>query len=349
MGSEFMHYTIYVGCYGAAGEETLLRLALDPAVPSLTVTAADGSVANPSYLALDGAFLYVVSELPAGQGGVASFAVSDDALRFLGRQTAGDGPCHIYFDPVLERAFVSNYGDGSVSVFSRGPGHALLGEPFVFRHTGGNPAHPRQLGPHAHCVAPTGDGRRIASVDLGADVVVISNAFAQGQGTMVREISRLTMPRGCGPRHIVFGRGGQAYVLTELSNELYFCDYHAGSGSLWAKSAVSTLPAGWTGESQAAALALSPEETWLFASNRGQDSIAVFRLEAGGEPRLRGHVSCGGAWPRDLALSPDGRYLLCANEHSRTVTAFSFDAATGALTPLCALETSAAPACVRFA
>jgi 6-phosphogluconolactonase len=291
-------------------------------------------VPDPSFLALsdDGRFLYACHELEAGE--VGAYAVADDGgLTPLGRRsTGGAHPCHLAVHPRGEFLLSANYTSGSVAVHPIGPDGALGEAVQVVQHSGSGPDADRQDGPHAHMVACDPVEEFVFAVDLGTDSVYVY-AFDVATGRLT-ERSRLVLPPGAGPRHIAFQPDWlTAYVITELSSTLVVCDWNPETAELTALQTVSTRPDGATGPNQPAEVLVSGDGRAVYASNRGDDTIAVFTTyDEGRRVELVQTVPAGGSWPRHLALSDDGSMLYAANERSDAVTAFAV-APDGRLTP----------------
>lgn len=347
---------VYVGTYteGSQGRaEGIYVCRLDPASGTLRIQQTVPGVADPSYLALapDGRRLYAVSEVD--DGAVAAFARDPATGRLtpLNRESShGASPCHlsVHRDYVL----AANYTTGSVAALPVRPDGSLAPATTVVRHEGSG-VHPRQEGPHAHMVVPDPDGRLILAVDLGLDRIMGYRLDAEsGELTPNEPATAYTSPRpGAGPRQIAFHPDGRrAWVLGELDSTLTTCAYDASRGVLRPVETLSTLPDGFAGESTAADMAVAPSGRFVYASNRGHDSIAIF---ATGGPTGRltavGHEPTHGKTPRAFALDPAGVWLLAANQDSDTIVSFRVDAATGRLSPSGQAARIPTPVCVVFA
>ncbi|KAB8161197.1 beta-propeller fold lactonase family protein [Streptomyces sp. 3MP-14] len=247
----------------------------------------------------------------------------------------GDGPCHVAVHPAGGHVFSANYNDGTVAVVALlddgAPGEVTQ----VVQHTGSGPNPGRQEGPHAHQVLPDPGGARLFAVDLGNDSVY-AYAFDAEAGQLTEE-HQSAMPPGSGPRHMVFHPGGEtAYVLGELDSTLTTCGYDAATGALTPGAVASLLPDGADpGGNTAAEIVVSADGRFVYASNRGDDSIAIFSVDGADEtePRLVGHVDSGGATPRHISLGADDAHLYVANQSTGVVVVFARDAETGGLTP----------------
>ncbi|NEA36211.1 lactonase family protein [Streptomyces sp. SID13031] len=294
----------------------------------LQVVAA---TADPSFLTIsaDGRYLYSTNELEAGR--VSAFAIADSgALEFLNHQpTGGAGPCHLEVDPSGKFLLSANYGSGSVAIHPIKE-NGSLGDPTqILQREGTGPNAERQEGPHAHQVTFDPSGSFAFDIDLGSDTVYVSTLSANGR---LEEVSRLQIHPGAGPRHLAFHPGGHAaYLINELDSTLTVCSF--ADGKLAAVETVSTRPDDASGESFPAEVLVSNDGRFVYGSNRGDDTIAVFETGAEGlEAELIQTIGSGGTWPRHLAFSKDGTELYAANERSDSIAVFTVDQSSGALT-----------------
>jgi 6-phosphogluconolactonase len=287
---------------------------------------------DPSFLtrSADGRFLYATNELEAGR--VSAFAISDDdgSLKFLNDQpTNGAHPCHLEIDPSGAFLLSANYSSGSLAIHPIAA-DGSLGEATQFlQREGAGPNEERQEGPHAHQVTFDPAGKYAFDVDLGSDSVHVSTLTSDGQ---LQAVDRLAIHAGAGPRHLVFHPGGgAAYVINELDSTLTVCSYD--DGKLNVVQTLSTRPDGAEGESYPAEVLVSADGRFVYGSNRGDDTIAVFETGADGiDAELIQTIGSGGTWPRHLAFSKDGLQLYAANERSDSIAVFTVDQSSGALT-----------------
>jgi len=323
-GSEWL---VLAGNYGSAAEETIQLLVFRPEAGTLEPAGGAGGIDNPSYLAVDGerGLLYAVSE--TGNGWAAAYRLDRETmtLREINRQPVhGDGPCHVSLDPARRLLHVANYGSGSYSVLTVGAGGEL--GPLAGRaiHAGSSVHPERQAGPHAHSAYPDPSGRVQLVCDLGIDEIVIYESGADGRPVKTGSIAA---PAGSGPRHLAFHPTMPLlYVAAELTSRVLAYAFEPGGRQAELVQEADMLPAGWGGASIAADIHVHPSGRWLYATNRGHDSLAVFGIGAAGRLTSRGHVPTGGAWPRNFMILPDGRHLLAANQDSGTVVPFRIGA-----------------------
>ena len=265
--------------------------------------------------------VYLVSE--AQQGSVGAY---DNAFRALAtRPTLGAGPCYIALSPDQSALAIANYSSGTVALLPLDSATGLpQGDGQSVQHEGHGPNAGRQAGPHAHWVGFSPDGRWLHSVDLGADAIFLHPIDAKTRRLGTTEIA-FRAPPGSGPRHLArHPRLPIAYLVSELANTLTVLGANP-DGRFRSMHVQSTLPAGFSGASQAAHIAVNAAGTRLYVSNRGHNSIAVFALAADGGARLIQHVDSGGNWPRFFLLNEARREMLVANERSGTIVRFAVD------------------------
>ncbi|MCF3963522.1 lactonase family protein [Streptomyces fuscigenes] len=340
----------FIGSYTEAGGRGVVVADVAADTGALTERSATNALPQPSYLKLsdDASVLYAASETERGRA--AAFRVGADAtLAPLGevRDLRADGPAHLTL--AGGHLLVANYGSGSFTVLPVEADGALGEASSVFAHEGSGPNAERQEGPHAHQVLPDPSGRWVLGVDLGTDSVRVYRLDASAGTLAVHAETVLT--RGRGPRHLAFHPDGRhAYVLHELHPSLTVCRWDAETGTLEALGEAPLLEEGTPGRdtSNASAIVVDRAGRFVWAANRGPDSISVVALDESHEKaELVTTVPCGGRWPRDLALDPAGRRLYAANEHSGDVTWFDVDPDTGVPVKAGAVEMPAA-SCVVF-
>ena len=316
-----MSYTFYVGGYTNTGGKGVYRAELTDGGKLNMIDWAP--TASPTYLIFSNDKKYIFAANEARDvngvpgGAVTAFGVASDGslAHAVSRPTGGGQPCH-----VLEHfgyVYAANYGAGNISVYPAQGG--LPGEiAFTHQHAGSGPNARRQEGPHAHCVMAVPGSDVFCAIDLGIDQ---ARFYRMGDGAL-ELVQALQFPGGAGPRHVVFASNGRiGWVVSELSNEVFTIEY----SSEWKITAkCSTLPEGYAGRTSCAAIRLSGDEKLLAASNRGHDSAACFEADAAtGKLSPIGIFPTGGEQPRDINFSPDGKWLLAANQESDLVTLLS--------------------------
>lgn len=353
---------LYVGTYtrpapylASTNGKGLYVADFDPASGTLAIVAETTGLENPSYLCIspDGRNLHAVSEVfDWHEGVVSSYAIDPQTgtLRFQGIQGArGTVTCYAMMDSRSRLALVANYWSGTVAAFPARPDGSLAEATSIDQHEGTGPDTARQDGPHAHCIVLAPDDRFAFSADLGADLIY--GYRVDHDAVTIERHSELRMPPGSGPRHFVFSPDARnAYVICELDSTVAALHYDADKGELTYLESYPMLPDGWEGESHCADLHIHPSGRWVYGSNRGHDSITMFRVDAGtGRLALIGHRSTEGRTPRNLAISPDGRFLLVANQDSDTVVIMPIDPDTGGLGPTTSVVAVPTPVCLKFA
>ena len=329
---------ILIGTYTRTGSRGIYRsqIDLDTGVlspPELAVEAVD-----PSFLALhpNGLFLYSTNEVRdlhgSKSGGVSSFALDAGKaeLTFLNQTSSQGGvPCYITIDPSGKNLLVANYIGGTVAVLPLDPEGRLKQASFVVDHKGIDPASTSH--PHSVVVDPT--NRFALAPDVGLDRIFLYQ-FDATAGTLKPHNPRwLRTAGGSGPRHFAFHPKGRfAYVINESDSHLSALAYDAGKGTLEILQTVSTLPPDFKEKSWPADVQVSPSGKFLYGSNRGHDSIVVFRIDQhNGRLTPLQHQSCGGEHPRHFAIDPTGHFMLVANPESNNVVVLRIDVETGTL------------------
>jgi len=351
---------VYVGAYtelplGSADGIAVFRFDADIGVLHPVQTLP--GVVNPSWLTLDGQqqILLAVSELE--QGRVSAFArdMATGKLRPLNDQLShGADPCYVSLDPSGRYALVANYTGGTISVLPVAADGQLEPATCVIHHRGSS-SRPEQEGPHPHMIRSSVDGRFVLVTDLGTDQVLVyrldtstGQLTPNEQGTAV-----VSEDAGSGPRHFAFAPHGRTlYVINELNSTVTVYDYASERGVLRSRQVVSTLPDGVDGQSlgnSCAHIAVSPDGRFVYGSNRGHDSIAIWEVEGtNGELRPVGHESTRGKTPRNFNLDPSGTWLLVANQESDTIVPFRRDPASGRLTATGPVMQTPSPVAILF-
>jgi 6-phosphogluconolactonase len=352
-------YLVYVGTYTEKASKGIYAYRFDPAADRLTSLGLAAETVNPSFLAVEPTrrFLYAVNEISQyegrSSGGVSAFAIAPGTgkLTLLNEvPSGGAGPCHLAVDRTGRYVLVANYGGGSLAVFPILK-DGRLGEASAFvQHHGASVNPQRQEGPHAHSIYLSSDNRFAVSADLGLDEVLIYR-FDARKGTLTPNNPAFAMvSSGAGPRHFAFHPSGKfGYVIDEMQSTVTVFSYDQASGALDVIQSVSTLPQGFKGESSAAEVEVHPSGKFLYGSNRGHDSVAVFAINTRkGTLTPLGHAPTLGKTPRNFAIDPTGSYLFVANQDSDNIVQFRIDPNTGLLTPTGQVLEVSSPVCVTF-
>jgi len=351
--------TVYVGTYTRGKSEGIYQFRMDLASGALSAVGVTPHVVNPSFLALHPTrnFLYAVNSVSdfGGQstGAVTAFAIDGRTgeLRRLNQQASGGaGPCHLVVDRGGTHVLLANYAGGSVAVLPIRPDGTLGPATAVVEHVGSSVNPTRQQGPHAHSIHVDAANRFAIAADLGLDKLLVYH-YDSDHGTLSpNDPPAATVAPGAGPRHFAFHPGGRfAYVINEIDSTVTMFTYDAQRGVLAAKQTVSTLPAGFQGTSTTAEVQVSPDGRFLYGSNRGHDSIAVFSIDLeNGHLRPIGQTSSGGRTPRNFGIDPTGRYLIAANQDTNNLVVFRIDPRSGTLSPTGHEVEVPMPVCVKM-
>jgi 6-phosphogluconolactonase len=336
---------VYVGTYTGAESQGVYRFALDPTTGETTAPVLAAASENPSFLALHpgGQHLYAVNETDSfgGEktGAVSAFAIdpSSGDLQPLNQQPSmGAHPCHLVLDEAGKNVLVANYNGGNVAVLPLAENGWLLTPSAIQPHAGSGPNRRRQEGPHAHGLALAPDERFAFAADLGADRVFV-HRFDLSAGTLEpHQPPAAALAPGSGPRHVVFHPSRAfLYAINELLSTVTVFRYDPAAGVLAPMQTLTTLPTDFEGASTTAEIAVSPDGRYVYGSNRGHDSLAIFAVDAAsGRLTPVGHVPTGGRTPRHFTIDATGRWLLAANQDSDSVTVFRLDPASGLPSPL---------------
>jgi 6-phosphogluconolactonase len=368
---------VFIGTYTGGKSQGIYVSRLDPATGSLTMLGCVSETQNPSFLALrpDGQRLYAVNETSQFNGektgSVTSYAINPKTggLSQLNQQpSAGTSPCHLVVDKTGRFVLVANYGSGTVAVLPLGEDGFLEKPAWVIQHQGASVNKQRQTGPHAHGVYLDQANRFLFVPDLGLDRVQVYG-FEQSDGrpvstiptgqntekgnptnTTVAPYQSVRFKPGAGPRHMAFDpRERFAYVINELNSTLSVFEYNPARATLAERQTLSTLPESFKGTSTTAEVAVHPSGRFVYGSNRGHDSLAVFEVnDKNGQLTLVESESTQGKSPRHFAIDPTGRWLLAANQDSDTIVSFRIDEKTGKLEPTGAKVEVGKPVCLLF-
>jgi 6-phosphogluconolactonase len=280
-------------------------------------------------------------------GGVAAFDIKTEELHFINNQLAeGSSPCHVTLDKANKYLFSANYHKGETSAYPLNAEGSIAKASALVVHEGSGPNKTRQEKPHAHYSALTPDEKYLCVIDLGIDKLLV---YSVNNGKLAKH-NELSLKPGCGPRHMAFHPSKKfAYLLTELSSEVVVLGYNEAEGSFNILQYTSALPEDFKDESSGSAIHLSPDGNFVYAANRGHDSIAVFSVDnSSGKLTFVTHTSTEGSAPRDFTIAPGGNYLIAANQDSNNIVPFSIDKSTGKLTRVSDTVAIANPVCIKF-
>lgn len=319
-----------LGSYTKKDSQGIYSVELDTKAKKLTNVQPLIKEDNPTFVAISNKdIIYAVSK-DGDLGGVAAYAKNDDgSYTFLNRVTEeGAPPCYVAVDENRQLVYGANYHKGVITSYQiNADGSLVLAD--RIEHTGNGP-HENQNGPHAHYADLTPDNRLVAC-DLGNDTVYTYDVTNEGKLT---EVATFKANPGTGPRHIVFHPDGKtAYLFGELSNEVVVLSYDQSTGSFNEEQVISTLPADFNEFNGGAAIRISKDGKFLYASNRGHNSLAVYQVSADGKTiELIQLISVEGDFPRDFDITPDQNFIVLANQNTDNLTLFERNIETGQLT-----------------
>jgi len=346
-------WRVYVGTYTGGDSEGIYLLDFDGETGAATLNGLAGAIENPSFLALHPSAPALYAAARVGDGHVTAAFLIDGAtgnLSPLNDQPAGgNGPCHVAVSPDGKHAAVANYGGGNVSVYPLGQDGSLEAASAFFQHAGSSANPNRQTAPHAHSVNFDATGRYLIVADLGIDKLMV---YKREGGTFIaNDPAFAEVAPGGGPRHFAFHpTRPYAYVVNELDNTVTAFRWDVKTGTLDNNGTVPTLPDDFEGENSTADIEVHPSGKFVYASNRGHDSIAVFAVdESTGQLTPQGQTKSGGVRPRNFTQSPNGKFLLAAHQDTDDIFVFAIDAETGALTPTGVKVEVPSPVCLVFA
>ncbi len=352
-------YWIYVGTYTDKGSKGIYAYGFDPASGESDSIGLVAETENPSFLAVDTnrKYLYAANETGNFKGGhtgaVSAFAIdrSTGHLTFLQQVSSlGADPAHLSLDKSGRYLLVANYTSGNIAVFPI-EGDGRLGPRSAFvQHAGSSVNKERQAGPHAHEILASNDNHFVLTADLGLDELLVYRFDPKTGSLTPNDPAFVKISPGSGPRHFTIAPSGKfVYLVNEMSSTITVFAYSPGAGKLQEEQTVSTLPAGFKGDNTTAEIEVDAEGKFLYASNRGDDSIVEFAIDPhDGKLSFAERVPTGGKTPRHFALDPTGKWLVAANQDSNSITIFRVDPSTGRLTPTSHALQVPTPVCVVF-
>ena len=352
-------FWVYIGTYTNTGSKGIYIYQMDAKTGALTPKGHGPAVADPSFLAIhpNHRFLYAADEVANFQGtdngAISAFAIDRHSgqLTLLDQQAShGSGPCFVTVDRAGKNALTANYGSGSVAVLPIKEDGSLEAASSFDQHTGTGAVKARQEGPHAHSFNVSPDNRFAIAADLGLDKLLVYRLDAEKGTITPNDPPFFATAPGSGPRHFAFHPDGRhAYVINEINSTITALTYDPTNGSFADAGTLSTLPADFKGSSTCADIEVHPSGKFLYGSNRGHDSIAMFSIEPGtGKLHSIGFEPTGGKTPRNFGIDPTGRFLIAANQDTDNLVVFRIDARTGKLHPTGQVVSVPRPVCVKM-
>lgn len=354
LASNYAQRVVYMGTYTGEASKGIYAFRFDDTSGALTPIGLVAETPSPSFLtaSANGRFVYAVNELQtfggAASGSVTSFAVDRATAKLTEisvQPSKGAGPCHLALDRTGRYLAVANYGGGNYSLFPVGADGRLQPATSVVTGAESEPESPKPLG---HMVSFDADNRFLIAADKGLDRMLVYR-FDPATGALTpNQPPSAALPRGSGPRHFAFHPNGRwVFTINEQAATITTFAWEQKAGTLTIAGSVPTRPDGITGGSTAE-IAVHPSGRYVYGSNRGQDSIAVFSVGAGGALTLVEHELTRGQTPRNFAIDPTGRWLIAANQRSNTLAVFSIDQTSGALSPVGPLTSVGSPVSILF-
>ena len=352
-------YIMYVGTQTGKESKGIYAFRYDAKSGEATSLGLAAETKNPTFLTIhpNSRFLYAVNAIvvldPGGSGAVSAFEIdgASGRLTFLNQVSArGGGPCYITVDRKGRNALVANYVGGSVTVLPLAKDGRLREASAFVQHAGSSADPARQEGPHAHSIDLSPDQRFALTADLGLDKILIYRFDSEHGSLTANHLPFVKLRAKSGPRHLAFHPNGHfVYVINELASQITVFSYDKRAGIMNEIQSLPTLPEGFEGENYPAEIAIHPSGRFVYGSNRGHDSIAVFSVDSGtGKLTLVETVLTGGRWPRHFEIDPTSRFLFGANENSSDIRTFRIDPQTGRLSPTGQVLQVPSPDCIKF-
>ena len=350
----------YIGTQSNDPERGIYRGELDLHAGACAKPELVARSITPNFLARSecGGFLYAVGGDPVpgheGGGSVTAYAITDDRGRLerLNQLSSqGRTPCHVALDKAGRLALVSNYGSGSLVAIPLDGKGRLTRDVQMIAYGGRGPHPARQEAAHLHSAVMDPENNFALALDLGTDRIYSYRVdHANGRLSPNEAMPYAPVAGGAGPRHFAFSRCGTfGYAVNELDNTIAVFRYDQRNGTLHPIQQISTLPPGYEGGSYASEIRVHPNGRFLYAANRGHNSIAVFGVNKDdGTLEPIQIESSGGDFPRHFNIDPSGRWMLVANERSDLIAGFEIDAASGRLRPKFTFSGIVKPSCIVF-
>lgn len=349
---------VYVGTYTGQKSKGIYAFRLDLSSGALTPVGLAAETPSPSFLALDpsGKHLFAANEVSTFEGkptgAVTAFAIDPQTgkLSQINQQSSeGSGPCHLIVDKTGKSLLVANYGGGSVAALPISPDGKLSPATAFIQHTGGSVNPQRQKAPHAHSINVDPQNHFAVAADLGLDKLLVYKLDAAKATLTANNPPSTSVKPGAGPRHFAFHPKGRfAYVINEMHSSVTAFSYDPQHGILTEIQTLPTIPHPVEGNSTAE-VQVHPSGKFLYGSNRGHNSIAVFQIDdSTGKLSAVENESTQGKTPRNFGIDPTGTFLLAANQGSDSIVVFRIDPKSGALTPAGHSAEAPTPVCIKF-
>ncbi|MBD8067918.1 lactonase family protein [Bacillus sp. PS06] len=339
----------YVGTYTKEESKGVYQFTLDTDDKVIKEVKLAAELDNPTYVTVshNNKYLYAVAK-EGDKGGVTALSINPESgeLSKLNSQAlAGSPPCHVSINHDNSLVLTANYHTTVIASYLTNEDGSLNPAASVVEHAGSGP-HERQEKPHMHFAGFTPDENYAIAIDLGSDRVI---TYSINHGKLTETQVFHTKP-GSGPRHITFHPNKNiAYVMTELSSEVIVLNYNEMDGSFTEQQTIRTIPKDFNQINDGSAIHISPDGQYVYAANRGHNSIAVFKVEQdSNQLSFVEWTTTEGDWPRDFVIDPSGEFLVATNQKSNSMTLFGRDKNTGKLTLIQSEVKVPEPVCVKF-
>jgi 6-phosphogluconolactonase len=348
---------VFISSFKAGKDGAIEAYRLEAATGRLAPVRRAASVEHPYFMTVspDQKFLYAIHARQFGSKEheeIAAFAIvgRTGELKPLNRQsTLGSAACYLHVDPTGKTLLVANYVSGSVASLPVREDGSLDKGVSLMQHAGPNRGQEPQEAPHAHCIVTSPDNRFACAADLGLDQVLVYRLDAKKAELAPNDKPPGKTPAGAGPRHLAFHPNGKhLYVINELGGSVTRFDYNPQLATLEERQTIATLPREFQGKNACADLKITSNGRFLYGTNRGHDSICVYAVDRDGRLTLVEIVPSLGQEPQNLAITPRGDLLLCANMAGNSVAVFRIDAESGRLRSVGSPTTVPSPSCVRL-
>ena len=340
---------LLVGTFAEGDDQGIYQLDFNTETGELTNSRHVAKENKPGYLYLSKDGERVYSSNGTKPGSVSAFQWNQDKTaltRVANLPSIGDGACYVGVNSDENLLAAANYSSGGIVLYPIDKKGVMLDEPQEIQHTGSGP-HPNQNSAHAHCVQFSQNGKFLYAVDLGIDQILtypINSERKLGKAEV-----GLQMDPGDGPRHLIFHpTDNKVFIINELSSTVVSATVDEETGVFTKIDKKSTLPEDYQGPNACADIHISNNGKFLYASNRGHNSIAIYSISDSGDLKPLAIEPVQGDWPRNFTLSPDGKFLLVANQKSDNITVFKVDDKTGLLEFTGNEISISQPVCLKF-
>lgn len=351
MNQQNQNIYAYVGTYTGSGSNGIYLYTFDVNSGQFTPTGYCAESKNPSFLAIDAQQHYLYSVNESNEGQVVSFRMDQttkELTRINVQSSQGKHPCHMSVNREGTFLFAVNYTGGSVCLYPIHEDGSIEDISHFIQHEGHGPRADRQESAHPHSIFIDPSNKWMLVPDLGLDTIFIYKLNASEQKLV--EHRQVKVHAAAGPRHLEFHpTTPYVYVINELDSTITSFSFDSALGDLIAVQTIPTLPEGFAGDNICADIHITPNGKFLYGSNRGDNSLAVYRIDTStGLLTLVEIVSVGGRTPRNFAIAPDGKFLLAANQDSDNIVIFRIDQEAGRLSNLNLDAEISKPVCIKF-